>query len=153
MLAQTLGPSFLRGVEKDNGDRPRSHGSDVGGLICCFGMTAASREGNCPPQYRLKNRPLWPSPDTAIDSLYTVGAENKTALNNICAELLQRSEKEEDALLTRTIPVMKPGVFTTTHRRNDKSMEWHQQSSQAQTSTGEVVASVFWRLHNDPPTK
>jgi len=31
-----------------------------------------------------------------------VGAENKTVLNNICAELLQRSRKDEDALrLTR----------------------------------------------------
>jgi hypothetical protein len=33
--------------------------------------------------------------------VYKVGAENKTALNNICAEL-QRSERDEDALhLTR----------------------------------------------------
>jgi hypothetical protein len=36
MLAQTLGPSFLRGIEKDTDDRHRSHGSDVGGWICSF---------------------------------------------------------------------------------------------------------------------
>jgi len=45
MLAKTLDPSFLIGVEKDTDDRPRSHGGDVGGLIRRSGMTAASGEG------------------------------------------------------------------------------------------------------------
>jgi hypothetical protein len=43
-----------------------------------------------------------------------MGAANKIALDNICAEFLQRSEKDEDALLARTITVMNTGFITTT---------------------------------------
>jgi hypothetical protein len=45
MFAQTLGPSFLRGAERDPGDRAHSHGSDVGGLIRCFGVLPHHERG------------------------------------------------------------------------------------------------------------
>ena len=141
MLAQTLGPSFVRGVEKDTDDRPRSHGSDVGGLICSFTRSElrAAIQTETPSVMAISRHWLQ-------ICLYKVGAENKAALTISVqnSSSTVRRTKMPYALLARTIPVIKPGVFTTTHWRKDKSMDWHQQSSQVQTSTGEVVACVFW---------
>jgi hypothetical protein len=74
----------------------------------------------------------------------------KTTPKNVCAELIQRSEKDRDAFLSRIITGDETWVHHYDPLTNKLSMEWHHQSSpckkkfKMQTSVGKVIASIFW---------
>ena len=73
-----------------------------------------------------------------VPRMYTV--EHKTATINICAKLLQRSEKDGDDFLSKIIAGDKPELKwrgIVSRRRTRKKLE-------VQTSTDRIVASVFW---------
>jgi hypothetical protein len=98
-------------------------------------MTAASRQVNCAPQYGLENLRLWPSSEKLVaENLRKFGAENanrrtKNSPKNICAELLQRSEKDVEAFMSRIVNGDGTWVHYYDPLTKRQSMEWHLQSS------------------------
>jgi hypothetical protein len=91
--------------EKDTGDSTRSDRTATtqttqtkARLMCCFGMTLASRQVNCVPQYRLENRRLWPSSDNLATKTFAPCGRRKCSPPNT---------KQSKKHLYRTSPVRK----------------------------------------------
>jgi hypothetical protein len=151
MLAQTLGPSFFKGGRKGpwwQGSQPRQRRRRVDTL---FRGTAASRDGDWTPQNRTKTRPLWPSPQKLATERSVQGG---CRIQNISKQQLCRTSPAqwERRRCLNTQEQLRRWTLGSSQRPTDeKTNQWNdiisrrhaRKKCKVQTSTGEVVVSVF----------
>lgn len=144
----------IKSGEKDTGDKPHNGRPSMAATAEIKGCHITASE-LC-PQQEFENWWLWPLSENLAAKkmctwwvLYMLSDKQKTAQNNICAELFQRSGKDGDACLSRIIT----GDETLVHHYDQlmklQSVEWYHQLSpckiqlKAQTSAGTAMASVI----------